>query len=147
MIHRVEGETRVRAAHVEARRSQSARCESLSDKQNNSERLLHDPMLKIKNAKAGEGDEAEKRQHLVTPFHEGDVDARTPRCQRKNRLSIFLIVGKVRSVWRVRSCSSFATAGASIPAVGTKAKKMETQHFSRAHRFTRSSIAIIPARS
>src|SRR5207237_9571792 len=113
--------------------------------QNNAQRVLHAPVLRTKKVEAGTGEEAERRQQLVAPLHVGDVDARTPREQRKNRLSIFPIVGKVRFVWRVRSCSSFATAGASIPAVGTKAKKMETQHFSRAHRFTRSSVGIIPA--
>ena len=64
------------ASRVSACRGQPVRRKSFADKQNNSERLLNDPVLKIKNAQPGKGEETKKRQQLVAPFHEGDVGAR-----------------------------------------------------------------------
>src|SRR6266478_1463581 len=96
MSHRIEAQASARAAGIGACRSQTARSKSLSDEKNNSERLPNDPVLKIKNTKPGEREETEKRQQLIAPFHEADVGAHSLHCQRKNRLSMFPIVGKVR---------------------------------------------------
>ena len=59
-------------------------------------------MLEIKDTHSSKRQQAKKRQQLIAPFHEGDVGARLFGCQRKNRLSAFAFVGKVRDVWVVR---------------------------------------------
>jgi hypothetical protein len=69
MAHRIERQTRARAAGVGACRTKAARIESLSDEQNNSERFPNDPVLEIKDTEPGKGEETEKRQQLVAPFH------------------------------------------------------------------------------
>ena len=59
----------------------------LSDKQDNSERLPNDPVLKVKNTKPGKREETKKREQLIAPFHEGDVGAQSSALStRKNRL-------------------------------------------------------------
>ena len=55
-------------------------------------------MLEIKDTHSSKGQEAKERQQLIAPFHEGDVGARLFGCQRKNRLSAFAFVGKLRDV-------------------------------------------------
>jgi hypothetical protein len=55
--------------------------ESFANKQDNSERLPKDPVLKIENAQPGKDEETKKRQQLVAPFHEADLGARASRCQ------------------------------------------------------------------
>jgi hypothetical protein len=42
---------------------------------------LYDPMFKVKDAKTSKAEETKKRQHLITPLHEGDVNARCWYCQ------------------------------------------------------------------
>src|SRR6266478_2267697 len=143
MSHRIEAQASARAAGIGACRSQTARSKSLSDEKNNSERLPNDPVLKIKNTKPGEREETEKRQQLIAPFHEADVGAHSLHCQRKNRLSMFPIVGKVRPIWRARSCSLFGMVGVLIPAVGRSVNKMATQHSSPGRRFTTNFIGNI----
>ena len=59
-------------------------------------------MLKIENAQPGKDQETKKRQQLVAPFHEADLGVRLFGCQRKNRLSIFSFIGKMRGVWLAR---------------------------------------------
>src|SRR5213082_205239 len=102
MSHRIEAQMSTRSAGIGACRCQTAWSKSLSDKQDNSERLPNDPVLKIKNTKPGEREETEKRQQLIAPFHEADVGAHSLHCQRKNRLSMFTIIGRVRPIWRAR---------------------------------------------
>src|SRR5207249_5934318 len=145
MSHRIEAQVSTCPAGIGACRCQTARSKSLSDKQDNSERLPNDPVLKVKNTKPGERKETKKREQLIAPFHEGDVGAHPLPCQRKNRLSTFLIIGKVRHICRTQSCSSFGMVGALIPAVGRSAKEMETQRFSRGRRFTTRSTGMIQA--
>jgi hypothetical protein len=70
MSHRIEAQACTRPAGIGARWSQTAWSKSLSDKQDNSERLPNDPVLKIQNTKPGKREETEKRQQLVAPFHE-----------------------------------------------------------------------------
>src|SRR5438132_13174478 len=136
MRHRIQIQTRGSPAGISPRRRKPPRRKALCNEQNNSERFPDDPVLKIKNAKPGEDKQAEKRQQLIAPLHEADVGAPPLPCQRKNRLSIFSIVAKVRPIWLVRSCSSFATAGPSIPGVRLSAKKAERQPSWPEHRFT-----------
>src|SRR6266478_2102145 len=143
MSHRIEGQASTRPAGIGARWSQTAWSKSLSDKQDNSERLPNDPVLKIENTEPGERQETEKRQQLIAPFHEADVGAHPLHCQRKNRLSIFPIIGKVRPIWRARSCSLFGMVGVLILAVGRSASKMETQRFSRGLRSTTNCTGTI----
>src|SRR5205814_9653279 len=134
MSHRIEAQMSTRSAGIGACRCQTVWSKSLSDKQDNSERLSNDPVLKVKNTKPGERKETKKREQLIAPFHEGDVGAHPLPCQRKNRLSMFPIIGKVRHIWQARSCSLFGMVGALIPAVGRSAKKMETQRVLRVRR-------------
>ena len=91
-----------RPAGIGACRCQTAWSKSLSDKQDNSERLPNDPVLKVKNTKPGERKETKKREQLIAPFHEADLGARLSGCQRKNRLSTLAFTSKVRDVWLVR---------------------------------------------
>src|SRR5947208_10601939 len=100
MSHRIEAQVSTRPAGIGACRCQTAWSKSLSDKQDNSERLPNDPVLKVKNTKPGERKETKKREQLIAPFHEGDVGAHPLPCQRKNRLSTFPIIGKVRHICR-----------------------------------------------
>src|SRR5216110_43073 len=131
MSHRIEAKVSARPAGIGACRCQTAWSKYLSDKQDKSEMRSNDQVLKVKNTKPGERKETKKREQLIAPFHEGDVGAHPLPCQRKNRLSMFPIIGKVRHIWQARSCSLFGMVGALIPAVGRSAKKMETQRFSR----------------
>src|SRR5436190_23408472 len=125
MSHRIEAQVSTRPASIGACRCQTAWSKSLSDKQDNSERLSNDPVLKVKNTKPGERKETKKREQLIAPFHEGDVRAHPFPCPRKNRLSMFPIIGKVRHIWQARSCTLFGRVVALIPAFGTCPKKME----------------------
>src|SRR5436309_13136966 len=127
MSHRIEAQVSTRPAGISACRCQTAWSKSLSDKQNNSERLPNDPVLKVKNTKPGERKETKKREQLIAPFHEGDVGAHPLPCQRKNRLSTFPIIGKVRYIWRAQSCSLFGRGGALSLAVGGSARQREAQ--------------------
>src|SRR5947207_8007053 len=131
MSHRIEAQVSTRAAGIGACRCQTAWSKSLSDKQDNSERLPNDPVLKVKNTKPCERKETKKREQLIAPFHEGDLGAHPLPCQRKNRLSTFPIIGKVRQIWRAQACSVFAMVGALIPAVGRRAEKKESERVSR----------------
>ena len=69
MGHRIEREPCVRAARVQPSGGQAMGREPFSDEKNDAERFLHDPVLEIENAKAGEREEAEQRKQLVAPFH------------------------------------------------------------------------------
>jgi hypothetical protein len=70
MTHRIESEIRICAANVNPRHRQSLRGESFPNEQNNSERFLYHPVLKIQDAQTSKNEEAKKRQDLVTPLHE-----------------------------------------------------------------------------
>jgi hypothetical protein len=64
-------------------------------------------VLKIKNANSSKGEETKKCQQLVTPLHYlpcsgGLLPPQMPGYNRKNRLSIFSFIGKVRDVWLAR---------------------------------------------
>lgn len=61
---------RIRAPRVNARRGQPGRRQTFSDKKNDAERFLNDPVLKIQNAQPSESKKAEKREQLIAPFHE-----------------------------------------------------------------------------
>src|SRR5207249_11491533 len=143
MSHRIEAQMATRSAGIGACRCQTAWSKSLSDKQDNSERLPNDPVLKVKNTKPGECKETKKREQLIAPFHEGDLGAHPLPCQRKNRLSTFPIIGKVRQIWRAQSCSSFSVVWALIPAAGRSAKKTETQPVPRGRPLTTRSTEIL----
>src|SRR5438093_6791311 len=131
MSQRIEAQMATRSAGIGACRCQTAWSKSLSDKQDNSERLPNDPVLKVKNTKPCERKETKKREQLIAPFHEGDLGAHPLPCQRKNRLSTFPIIGKVRQIWLAQSCSLFGMVGALILAVGSSGKQLQTQHLWR----------------
>jgi hypothetical protein len=59
----------VRAADVDSRCGDSLRRQSFADKQNNAEGFLHDPVLKVEDAKGRKGEKTNQRQYLVPPFH------------------------------------------------------------------------------
>src|SRR4051794_33860523 len=69
MRHRIDGKTSIGAANVNPCGRHPVRGETLANEENNSKRLLNNPVLDIKNAKAGEGEQAEHRKQLVAPFH------------------------------------------------------------------------------
>src|SRR5207237_8982686 len=117
MSHPIEAQVSTCPAGIGACRCQTAWSKSLSDKQDNSERLPNDRVLKVKNTKPGERKETKKREQLIAPFHEGDVGAHPLPCQRKNRLSTFPIIGKVRHIRRAQSSSFFGMVGALIVGV------------------------------
>jgi hypothetical protein len=52
------------------------RVEPFADEEDDAEGLLDDPIFEVENAEAEERDEAEQRENLIAPFHEGDVRAR-----------------------------------------------------------------------
>src|SRR6266446_8733967 len=68
-----------------------------------------------------------------------------PLYRRKNRLSIFAILGKVPCIWPAPLCSLFAMAGALIPVVRKNGKKTATRRFLRERRFTTGSTGSIQA--
>src|SRR4051812_49433589 len=70
MGHRIDRETAIGATHVDARCRHATRGKTFSNEKNDSEWSLNDPMLEIKNAQAGEGEQAEQRKQLIAPFHE-----------------------------------------------------------------------------
>ena len=74
MRHRIQAERIVGASGIDSCRGQTSRRQSFTDKQNDAERSLHDPVLEIKNAERREHDQAEKREDLVAPFHRADVE-------------------------------------------------------------------------
>jgi hypothetical protein len=67
--HRVEGKRGVGAARIDPRCGEAAWGQSFSDEQDDAKRFLHDPVLKIENAKSRECDQAEKREQLIAPLH------------------------------------------------------------------------------
>src|SRR5205823_13831326 len=56
-------------------------------------------MPKIKNTDARKHEKTKEREQLIAPFHEADVGARLFGCQRKNRLSTFSFIAKVRATY------------------------------------------------
>src|ERR1044071_377195 len=69
MSHRVHVQARASASSVGAGWGNPSRGKAFSNKQDNSERLPDYPVLKIKNTNSSKGEEAKKRQQLVTPLH------------------------------------------------------------------------------
>jgi hypothetical protein len=57
-------------------------------------------MLKIKHAESGKNGETQKGEQLIAPLHQRDVSAWEFYCQRKNGLSDFIIIGRVRTYGR-----------------------------------------------
>ena len=61
---------RDRRLQVYAGGSESARRQSFANEEDDSERLLHDPVLEIKHAETHKSEQTKKRQQLVSPFHQ-----------------------------------------------------------------------------
>jgi hypothetical protein len=91
---------RIGSSDKNASQRDAFRPESFPDNKDYPERLLYDPMLEIENAQPGENSKTQKREQLIAPFHQRDVPAQKFHCQRKNRLSDFIIVGRVRAYGR-----------------------------------------------
>ena len=69
MRKQVERERSIRAAGKDTGRRDSFRRQTFSDEKNDTERLLHNPVLEIEDAETGEDEETEKGKQLVAPFH------------------------------------------------------------------------------
>ncbi len=69
MRHRIQVQARAGASGIGARWGKPARGKAFSNKQDNSERLPDDPVLKIKDTNSSKGEETKKCQQLVTPLH------------------------------------------------------------------------------
>src|SRR5207237_5641338 len=95
--HSVEGQTRIGSSDINTSQRDPFRRQPFTNDKNYPERLLHDPMLEIKNPQPGENSKAQKCKQLIAPLHQRDVSACKFYCQRKNHLSDFIIVGKVRA--------------------------------------------------
>jgi hypothetical protein len=78
------------------------RGQALANEQNNPEWPLNDPMLKIKNAEAGKGKQAEQRKQLIAPFHERRSECGRFSLSTKEPLVAIGFTSKVRPVWRAR---------------------------------------------
>ena len=76
------------------------RPEALTNNQNDAERSLHYPMLKVEHAESRECQQAQKGEQLITPLHERDVEARLMIVKPEKvgkALSGLPIVGTVRN--------------------------------------------------
>lgn len=100
MIHRVERETRIRAAEIRSGCGQPLRSKPLADEKNYPEWFLDHPMLEVHDTECGEHNQTNNREQLIAPLHEGDVAGPRRNCKRKNRLSILTIVARVREYGR-----------------------------------------------
>ena len=91
---------------AEMRNAVKAIYEPFTNEENNAERLLNYPMLEIKNAQAGENQQAEQRKQLIAPFHErrsesGWLWLSINPVTAGNRLSALASPAKVEE-WQVR---------------------------------------------
>src|SRR5438477_146857 len=102
MLHCVQRQVSIGPPEINAGQRDAFRCEPFADNENYPKWLLDDPMLKIKNAQSGKNGETQKGEQLIAPLHQRDVAASDFYCQRKNRLSGFIIVGRVRAYGRPR---------------------------------------------
>src|SRR6267143_56382 len=68
--HQIEDERCIGAGCIDSSHSQPTGRQTFADEEDDSERLLDDPMLEIKNAAGRERDQAEQREQLVAPLHE-----------------------------------------------------------------------------
>jgi hypothetical protein len=69
MSHRIHVQARAGASSIGASWGKPARGKAFSNKQDNSERLPDDPVLKIKDTNSSKGEETKKCQQLVAPLH------------------------------------------------------------------------------
>ena len=140
MRHQIERERCVGAPCIESGHGQTTGRQTFTDEEDDSERLLNDPMLEIKNAAGSERNQAEKREQLVAPLHGSRCRSAWFALSTKEALVRSADPRQTALPWRNRSCSSFATAGASTLAGRRSAKKTATPPCLRARHFTTGCI-------